>query len=147
MRQGNGGLMIKIFAVVGSLLFLSACSTSPRVEVIERTVYPELPVISHPLTPNLKPVVWDMPRIMDETVVKNTTECQEMDEDHPRFERTCLENPIDPNSNIHIGFDRTNWQGFQSNMNLIREYIRQYKERLDLVNQQREEWKRQNREE
>ena len=154
--------MNKLIMITLFVLFLAGCASDDgfdpktNVNLINSQSFPELPDIEPVDPPNL--IAWqaDVPRDTAVLSVKNTTECRSVGtyEDPsypgvvlPDMEQTdawwarCGENPILPNSNIFIGFDQENWNIIQENFAKLRETLFRYKQRIDQVNQQRQEWR------
>jgi len=142
--------MNKIFiAILLALAFLfSSCAS--KATVVTKTkldvVYPELPEIKPLPDMSLIPFRWDYPRDMSRLAPKSSKKCLET----PDVERngvyweTCGENPPMLNSNIFIGFDQDNFRKFEIYMKKIKARLIQYKERLRIINKQREKWREMN---
>ncbi|MGD8589763.1 MAG: hypothetical protein PVG22_13130 [Chromatiales bacterium] len=142
---------LELLSTLISACFLVACTSVPEKQtvIVEKTVYPELPPISHPPALQLTACEWQKPVRMDELVLVNGKtyrgkKCSEYTDDERRaitgFETNCMEHPLDTQSNIVFGFDEDGWNCFRVNMTAIRTLLEQYKFRLDMVNKQRAEW-------
>lgn len=135
--------------LVGLILFLTGCGGNPftpktELKVVTSYSYPEL--LDLPKLPplNLKSYEVDIPRKTDELVVKNLSTCisvPEEDRKTEQFKNTCLENPVDTDSNILFGFDTNNWNILVENINKLRERIYLHEQREIQVNKQRQEWR------
>lgn len=125
----------------------------PQYLAVERLVYPELPPVSHPPTPQLDACKWEKPRLMNEwTIVHGAKwkerKCSDYDVGERKskgYKESCLEHPIDTSSNIIYGYTRDGWGCFRVNMTAIQAMLEQYKVRLDSINAQRAEWIERNR--
>lgn len=140
-------------ALVAAALVLAGCTTTgstvptPTVVAQPTLVYPDLPPLDEPELA-LRPFTLDYPRDMTAApVVKNTTECQQtpVPQRDAAFWRRCGQQPILPNSNIHVGFTYEQWLLWQQNMAALDAYVRTTRQRIELINKQREEWRRLNR--
>lgn len=145
---------MKLLIVSVLVFFLAGCGFTPEKQTItvEKIIYPELPSV--PELPSLelndcrpdRPRIWWQPK-----VVKNEAECTRKFRENPEitenllFQRNCMEHAIDTNSNIVIGFDKEGQQCFVLNREKIRMQIKRYQERIDAINEQREEWKLRNK--
>ncbi len=123
---------------------LGGGTEGPTVRVISTTSYPDLPDLP-PVDPlNLNNPQYDLPRdLAAEPVVKNLSTCINVPEDERNraFWSRCGESPVISDTNIYRGFDYDNWIMYLENMNRIREYIKQYQDRIDQVNKQRQQWR------
>lgn len=141
------------------------------VRVVSSMSYPQFPNIEPLPDVAVLPFEADLPRDTTIVSVKNISECRrekikdpvtgkdkfvnlEMmsPEDKPHVvlpvkEQTvawwkkCGENPIAPNSNIFIGFSQIEWNIVLENFAKLRERIWQYKQRVNEINRQRQEWR------
>lgn len=134
----------------------SSFTKTEPVKIITATSYPSVPNIE-PLPP-VALIKWnhDMPRDLSVLSVISSTECRKVEtkinEDKPyvvepvepqtdEWWAECGENPIYPESNIHVGFDLDNWNIILENMFKLKERNWQYRQRLEEVNKQRKEWR------
>lgn len=136
-------------------ILLAACgSFQPReILTVEKLVYPELPPVPDVSALELLPCVPDRPRVWWEPkVVKSDDKCRAQVRENPEilenssFQEDCMEHRIDTESNIVIGFDKENQQCYVLNREIIRMQLKQYKERINHVNEQRKVWKERNAE-
>jgi len=140
--------MRKLFIIL--LLLLAGCgSLTPQKETItvERIIYPELPPVPSIPALQLENCIFDRPRMYwSDLVVISDTQCKAelkadpTKTDNPQFQKTCMEFPIDTESNIIIGFDDDGRQCFILNREKIRQHIYLYQQRIEEVNRQRKEW-------
>lgn len=123
---------------------LAACQHEParKLEVVNTTSYPELPDIPMPPEPALIPWEYEVPRDTSKFEPKNE-KCRAVAEDKrdDDWDRQCGVHPVVADSNVLYGFDQRNWNIMLSNLAKLREYIAQLKERLELANQSRREWR------
>lgn len=133
-------------------LLLVACATeveretfdpTPRTVVITETNYPEFPNIDIPRMPNLIPWEYDFPRDKTEIVVKNTTDCREVEEENrdDSFWRRCGEHPIIVDPNIAVTLSQEDFDILQRNWALIEEHVIGLRARLNEINRQRADWR------
>ena len=125
--------------------------------VVNSTSYPEFPDVE-PLPPvDILPWKHDVPRDMTVLSVKNLSECRKVETyvpenkpyvTLPKKEQTtewwakCGEHPVLPNSNIFIGFEQDQWNILVEDFMKLREQNWKYKQRIDQVNKQRQEWRK-----
>lgn len=98
------------------------------------------PNVSLPSKPRLQVYSYDLPRQTNvQQLVKNTSACKAVSKasQDVAFWRRCGEFPVDPNSNLFIGFDQANWHKFQSNQREVEAYVQALEERIARVNEQR----------
>lgn len=147
--------MKKIIFATFLILVLSGCSLRSLTETRVITVieYPELPPVPKVEKLQLLPCPPDRPRVWwEEKILKNDSRCKNDLKKNPKltknsnFIRNCMEHRIDTNSNIVIGYDKENQQCFVINREKIRSKLKQYMDRIDEVNRQREEWIKRNSE-
>lgn len=151
MLPANGSLSKLL--VTASLLTLIGCTSTPThhgpsVIAQPTLVYPDLPPIEYPPGPDLQPIHFDFPRNADaKPVLKSTPECLEtpIAKRDLDFWVRCGQQPFTPKSNVFIGLQYDQWLILQQNFVALEEYIKAARARLDLVNQQREEWRQKNR--
>ena len=136
-----------------SVLFIAGCDTIPLTRTIhtERIVYPELPPVPAVAKLTLIPCIPDRPRKYWEPLqVKSNTQCKKRLQENPnlsknsKFQKDCMEYPIDTKSNIVIGFDIEGEKCYTLNTEKIRRHIYVLQERIKDVNRQRTEWIKRN---
>lgn len=149
MKINRGVLLIFTFMVM-------ACESTPKVQTkyieVTKTRYPELAPISHPVPMALDACEWKKPKRRDVVTIihgkklngKKCADFSQKEQQTVNFKSHCLENPIDTDAEIIYGFDQDNWNCFRTNMTAIRMLLKQYKERIDHVNQQRADWIKKN---
>ena len=132
------------------LILLPSCSLLPKPDLPpsiitnEKISYPYLPPISHPDPPGKLPLRYDYPRKSDGSLdVLNKKECIETPKSkrNELFWRKCGIPSIDHGSNLFIGFDRQGFENIVIYFKRLGVVIKQYKERIDQVNKQRQEWR------
>jgi hypothetical protein len=142
------------------------------VKVVTKTSYPELPDIQLPPEPALMAWEYSVPRDMSQVVPKDEA-CAKTPEDarnddwnkrcvmpkdeecaktaesarNDAWRQRCAMHPIVLNSNVLLGFDQANLNIMLENFTKLREYIFQLKERIDIANASREDWRRKAEEE
>ena len=145
-------LIILLLAIIN---ILSGCSigkleptiVSDPVRLITTTIYPDLPLMSHPPKLGLNNPVWDVPRDLTKPLsIKRLTNCIKVPviEQDDNFWIDCGEYPPIPQSNIYRGYSYDDYQLFLLNNDAIRNKLKAYGFRIDAINQQREEWRLKN---
>ncbi|MEM5877534.1 MAG: hypothetical protein QXF12_01515 [Candidatus Aenigmatarchaeota archaeon] len=107
------------------------------VEVISKPAKIIIDVYEIPQEPELYQVEVDVPRNINEFVIKDDQNCRELKNkrnDENEIPKECLENPVIENTNIYVGFDLDNWEKFQINLFRIREYTNTLKEIIKEMN-------------
>lgn len=125
---------------------LKPSEVSAPVRIINTTSYPDLPDMSKPAKMNLIPPVWDVPRDLTADMdVKRLTDCINTTEDkrNTRFWAKCGEYPHIEKSNIFRGLSRDEFNTFLIMWKQIKNQLEMYSERIDLVNEQRGQWRQQ----
>lgn len=124
-----------------SFILLMGCQSSlpsmTPVEVISKPAKIIIDVYEIPQEPELYQVEVDVPRNINEFVIKDDQNCRELKNkrnDENEIPKECLENPVIENTNIYVGFDLDNWEKFQINLFRIREYTNTLKEIIKEMN-------------
>lgn len=142
-------LIIILMLLVSGCTSLKPDPISDPIRLINSNVYPNLPDMTYPLSLNLTGPRWDVPRdTFKDLVVKSLTVCKKvLDEDRDdKFWSTCGEYPPTVNSNIYQGYNLDEFNHFLENQLKISLKLKEYKDRIDLINTQRQEWRRLNEE-
>jgi hypothetical protein len=137
------------------------------VKVVNETSYQALPDIQLPPEPALIAWEYSVPRDMSQVVPKDETcaktpeaarnddwnkrcvmpkdeECAKTPEAarNDAWRQRCAMHPIVLNSNILLGFDQANLNIMLEDFTKLREYIFQLKQRIDIANAAREDYRR-----
>lgn len=106
-----------------------------------------LPQISLPPAMVLDTCQWSMPRLQDQWSIILDKQwkgkaCKvypvELWEDR-KFQKQCLQHPVNIDSNVVIGFDQKNLDCYNANMEKIHQTLKLYREKIESINQQRHE--------
>lgn len=142
--------MWKVITVISVGLLLSGCGDKDFLSGVNKklttvtstsVVYPSLPDIDVPLSPILRSVVYDYPRDTSKPKeAKTTPECLQQPP-IANFEVVCMQYPVQKNSNIFIGMDKTSFDNQVTNQEQINSYNRSLRSRIDEINKERAKWR------
>jgi hypothetical protein len=137
------------------VMFLIGCGNNqfnPQPSLVYTNTYtlPNLPPIEPVVEPDLESWEHELPRDYSKPmVVKNITHCVNtpIEQRSVAWWQSCGEYPILNDTGIFIGFDQDNWYKVLRNFEKLKFTIQQYKQRIQMVDEQRANWRNENKKE
>ena len=130
-------------ALAGCSSFGDAFTPKTSVQLFTTNIYPDFPNIDIPSTINILPFEWEIARDTSTVVIRNTRVCNEVPETerNSSFWKRCGTFEPLPDVNIWLGLDRPNYDNLITDLERLREQNHLLRQRLERVNEQRQEWR------
>lgn len=131
---------------------LTACSNQPVdrpvvVSKVEGSKWPDLPPVERPAKPRVQAWQYDYPRDLSQPqIVASRKSCLSVApaKQDASFWGLCGVYPIDPKSNLFIGFEREQWDILLKNLQELEAYYSASQATFDELDRQRETWRKRN---